>query len=90
MSSTTHLPKRNYAAELVKGLRALVSAADIATTIRLAQAIGYHSPHDIVYPIVYGQALARLLDALLGVTFAPSVDTTLELYGCPLMHLQES
>ena len=90
MSSTTHLPKRNYAAELVKALRALVSTADIVTTIRLAQAIGYHSPHDIVYPIVYGRALTRLFDALLGVTFAPPVDTTLEIHDCPLMHLQES
>jgi len=89
-SSTPHLFKRNYAAELANALRALVSAADIITTIRLAQSIGHDSHRDIVYPTVYGRALTRLFDALLGVTFAPSVETTLEIHDCPLMHLQES
>ena len=87
---TIHPGKRNYAAELAKALQALVSATDVVTTIRLAQPTGYNSPYDIVYPTVYGRALTRLFDALLGVTFAPTVDTTLELYDCPLMHLQES
>ena len=89
-SSTTHPPKRNYARELAKALQSLVSATDVVTTIRLAQPTGFNSPYDIVYPTVYGRALTRLFDALLGVTFAPSVGTTLELYDCPLMHLQES
>jgi hypothetical protein len=62
----------------------------VVTTIRLAQPTGYNSPYDIVYPTVYGRALTRLFDALLGVTFASSVGTTLELHDCPLMHLQES
>jgi len=85
-----HPAKHDYAAALAKALQALVSATDVVTTIRLAQPTGYNSPYDIVYPTVYGRALTRLFDALLGVTFAPSVDTTLELYDCPLMHLQES
>lgn len=89
-SPTTRSVRHNYAAELAKALQALVSATDVVTTIRLAQPTGYNSPYDIVYPTVYGRALTRLFDALLGVTFAPSVDTTLELHDCPLMHLQES
>jgi len=89
-SSTPHPSKRNYAAELAKALRALVSAADIITTIRLTQSISFDSHRDIVYPTVYGRALTRLFDALLGVTFAPSMETTLEIHDCPLMHLQES
>ena len=89
-SSTTRPLKRDYAAALANALQLLVSATDVVTTIRLAQPTGYISPYDIVYPTVYGRALTRLFDALLGVTFAPSVDTTLELWGCPLMHLQES
>jgi len=89
-SSTTQIVKRNYAAELAKALQALVSATDVVTTIRLAQPTGFNSPYDILYPTVYGRALTRLFDALLSVTFAPSVGTTLELYDCPLMHLQES
>ena len=88
--SITYLSKRNYAGELAKALQALVSATDVVTTIRLAQPTGYNSPYDIVYSTVYARALTRLFDALLGVTFAPSVDTTLELHDCPLMHLQES
>jgi len=89
-SSTTQIVKRNYAAELAKALQALVSATNVVTTIRLAQPTSNNSPYDILYPTVYGRALTRLFDALLGVTFAPSVDTTLELYGCPLTHLRES
>ena len=88
--STTHLPKRDYAAELAEALRSLLSAADVVETIRLAQSSGYHSPQDIVYPTVYGRALTRLFDALLGVTFARTADTTLEIHDCPLLHLQES
>ena len=60
------------------------------TTIRLAQSVGYNSPQDIEYPIVYGRALTCLFDALLGVTFAPSVCTTLGIHDCPLMSLRES
>jgi len=90
MSSTTHFSKRNYAAELAKAIQALVSAADIFTTIRLAQSVGYNSPQDVVYPTIYDRALTRLFDALLGVTFAPSVCTTLEIHDCPLMSLRES
>ena len=89
-SSTKGLLRRNYAGELAKALQALVSATDVVTTIRLAQPNGFNSPYDIVYPTVYGRAVTRLFDALLGVTFAPSVDATLELHDCPLMHLQES
>ena len=88
--STTHVPNRHYAAELTKALRSLLSAADVVKTIRLAQSSGYHSPQDVVYPTVYGRALTRLFDALLGVTFAPTVGTTLEIHDCPLVHLQES
>ena len=88
--SSTYLLKRNYAEELAKALQALVSATDVVTTIRLAQPTGYNSPYDIVYSTVYARAVTRLFDALLGVTFAPSVDTTLELHDCPLMYLQES
>jgi hypothetical protein len=87
---TSQSSKRGYADELAKALQALVSATDVVTTIRLAQPNGYNSPYDIVYPTVYGRALTRLFDALVGVTFAPSVETTLELHDCPLMHLQES
>jgi len=79
-----HPSKRNYAAEFAKALRALVSAADMITTIRLDQSNNYNSPK------VYGRTLTRLFDALLGVTFAPSVGTTLEIHDCPLMELQDS
>ena len=79
-----HLSKRNYAAELAEALQALVSAADVITTIRLIRSRGYGSP------TAYGRTLTRLFDALLGVTFAPSVETTLGIYGCPLMNLRES
>jgi len=89
-SWTTHPSKRNYAAKLAKALQALVSVADMLTTIRLAQSFDYNSRQDIEYPIVYGRALTRLFDALLGVTFAPSVCTTLDIHDCPLMHLRES
>jgi len=85
-----HLSKRNYAAELANALRALVLAADMITTIRLTQSIGYYSHRDIVYPTVYGRALMRLFDALLGVTFAPSVGATLEIHDCPLINPRES
>jgi len=85
-----HLSKRNYAAELAKALRALVSAADMITTIRLAQSIGYDSHRDVVYPTVYDRALTRLFDALLGVTFAPSVEATLEIHDFPLINPRES
>jgi len=84
MSSTPHVSERNYAAKLAKSLRALVSAADIITTIRIDQSNDYNSPTD------YGRTLTCLFDALLGVTFAPSADTTLEIYDCPLMSLRES
>jgi hypothetical protein len=82
--------KLSYADKLTKALQALISATDVVTTILLAQPNGYCSPYDSVYPTDYGRALTLLFDALLGVTFAPSVETTLELHGCPLMHLQES
>lgn len=88
--SNTHLLKQDYAGELAKALQALISSTDLITTIRLAQPTGYNSPFDILYPTVYGRALTRLFSALLGVTFAPSVGTTLELHDCPVMHLQES
>ena len=83
-SQGPHLSKRNYAAELAEALQALVSAADIITTIRLTQSSGYGSP------TIYGRTLTGLFDALLGVTFAPSVETTLEIHNCPLMKLRES
>jgi len=78
-----HLSKRNYAAEFAKALRALVSAADMITAIRLNQSSGYNSP------TLYGRTLMGLFDALLGVTFAPSVETTLEIHDCPLMNLRD-
>jgi len=79
-----HLSDRNYAAEVAKALRALVSAADIITTIRITQSSRYN------LPTVYGRTLVCLFDALLGVTFAPSVETTLEIHDCPLMNLRKS
>jgi len=83
VNSTLHLFKRNYAAEFARALRALVSAADMITTIRLDQSSRYNSP------TVYGRTLTHLFDALLGVTFAPSVETTLEIHDCPRMNLRE-
>jgi len=83
VNSTLLLSKRNYAAEFAKALRALVSAADMIMTIRLDQSSGYNSP------TLYGRALMGLFDALLGVTFAPSVETTLEIHDCPLMNVRD-
>ena len=83
VNSTLLLSKRNYAAEFAKALRALVSAADMIMTIRLDQSSGYNSP------TLYGRTLMGLFDALLGVTFAPSVETTLEIHDCPLMNVRD-
>ncbi|KAG8814016.1 hypothetical protein FRC17_001331 [Serendipita sp. 399] len=78
----------DYESELSSALQDLFKATDLVKLVRIVQPSGYNSEYDLVYPSVYARVLVRVFRALQDVAI-PS-EAALEIWDCPVTHLEES
>ncbi|KAG8849773.1 hypothetical protein FRB91_009605 [Serendipita sp. 411] len=83
-------PRKNvdYESELSSALEALFKATDLVKMVRIIEPVGFNSQYDLVYPSIYARVLVRVFRALQRVSI-PS-GATLEMWDCPVTHLEES